>query len=275
MFYKGKMELDKTEVKIKKTKAAAKYISLCAISTILYFVLISTVNWSKNGGISLLVYSIFLAIILFVFSFDYMNKLSEYKIEEKNIYTLDKHVKKNGKAIDGKVVHIKETRHCFYHDDEEVVITLRELVINFEEDGESKYIVKYGFPHEVNLLNPDKDDMLEMYKDSAENIETFKEKCINIYQYIDQDCISFTDLTGESKMYNYADSIEKNYEGEYTCKIYSYKGRYVIGDIEGYDYEGEKIKKQKIANEEKIQKRKEGIIYIIILVLLFILSNGF
>ena len=67
-------------------------------------------------------------------------------------------------------------------------------------------------------------------------------------------------------MINYADSIEKNYEGFYTCKIYSYKGRYVIGDIEGYDYKAEKIKIEKEIREKGRKNRRELIGYILLMI---------
>lgn len=265
---------EKIDKKDRKMSDKFKYLGLSILSVIL-FIMLLTQSHHSDSGILLIIDLVLTTFLLTIINWWYLNRLKVYKEEEANRYTLVKHIKNNGVVLEGKVVHIKEEKYYFYSNDEEVELTSRELVLEFEENGEKKYIIKSGFPHEVTFINADKDDVSEIYKDSEENIEKFKENCINIYQYKDKDgSISFTNLTGEMTMVNYADSVEKNYVGDYTCRIYSYKGRYVIGDVEGYDYEAEKLKKQQIANEEKIQKRKEIVIYIILISLLLMIFSG-
>ena len=221
-------EIDESERKIIN---AFKYFGMSALSISLFVVLL-TQAYHSESGILLIIDLVLTTYLLTLINKWYFRKLDAYKEAEKNKYTLAKHVKENGKVLEGEVLHIREERYYVYSDDEEVELISRELVIKFEENGEQKYIVKVGFPHEVILTNTEKDDISEIYKDSADKIETFKENCINHYQYRDKDgCIAFSNVTGDMVMLNYADSIEKNYEGFYTCKIYSYKGRYIIGDV--------------------------------------------
>lgn len=262
-------EIDESERKIIN---AFKYFGMSALSISLFVVLL-TQAYHSESGILLIIDLVLTTYLLTLINKWYFRKLDAYKEAEKNKYTLAKHVKENGKVLEGEVLHIREERYYVYSDDEEIELISRELVIKFEENGEQKYIVKVGFPHEVILTNTEKDDISEIYKDSADKIETFKENCINHYQYRDKDgCIAFSNVTGDMVMLNYADSIEKNYEGFYTCKIYSYKGRYIIGDVEGYDYEAEKIKKEKERKERAKQQGREIISYILLIIVMLIIT---
>lgn len=262
-------EIDVSERKIIN---AFKYFGMSALSISLFVVLL-TQAYHSESGILLIIDLVLTTYLLTLINKWYFRKLDAYKEAEKNKYTLAKHVKENGKVLEGEVLHIREERYYVYSDDEEVELISRELVIKFEENGEQKYIVKVGFPHEVILINTEKDDISEIYKNSNDEIETFKENCINHYQYRDKDgCIAFSNVTGDMVMLNYADSIEKNYEGFYTCKIYSYKGRYIIGDVEGYDYEAEKIKKEKERKERAKQQGREIIGYVLLIIVMLIIT---
>lgn len=269
-----KIEEYKKEIDIndRKMTDTFRYLGLSIISVIMFIMLLPGIAREANE-ILLLIDLIVTGILLVIINYWYLGRLEAYKKEKKDEYNLAKHIKENGNVLEGEVLHIREERYYVYSNDEEVELISRELVIRFEENGTLKYIVKSGFPHEVKLTNIEKDDISEIYKDSIDKIEAFKDNCINHYQYKDKDgCIAFSNLTGDMTMVNYADSIEKNYEGFYTCKIYSYKGRYVIGDIEGYDYDAEKRKIEKEIKEKGRQTRKELIGYILLIIIIMIIT---
>ena len=271
-----KIEEFKKEIDIndRKMTDTFRYLGFSILTVILFIMLLPGVT-REAGEILLLIDVLITTFLLVIINYWYLRRLDNYKKIEENKYTLAKHVKENGNVLEGEVLHIREERYFVYSDDEEVELISRELVIRFEENGVLKYIVKSGFPHEVKLTNIEKDDISEIYKDSIDKIEEFKDNCINHYQYKDKEgCIAFTNLTGDMTMINYADSIEKNYEGFYTCKIYSYKGRYVIGDIEGYDYKAEKIKIEKEIREKGRKNRRELIGYILLMIILMIMMNN-
>ena len=58
-------------------------------------------------------------------------------------------------------------------------------------------------------------------------------------QYYKNDCITFEDEGNNKKKLTYNGTINSNFDGNITCKVYKYKDKYIVDDFEGY----EKIKK--------------------------------
>lgn len=274
-----KNRITRQENKEKAFKEEVSFAIKIFIIGILYVIFL--VNWISRIIVLTLA---FVAIASFVI-YNHIQRMKEFENEcdkfKKRNPKLDGKfdtadlVKLKGEVYYGEVLHAKEYIDYDYDENGEIKNKdyYYDLVVKFKENDKEKYIVRRGFPYKLGLINASKDDIDEMYGKSKEDLEKFKEECVTIYEYCKDDVIAFENYGGNMKLYEYSDSIKKNFLEDYSCKIYKYANRYVVGDIEEYDYEGEHYRKEKIKEVRNEKAKKELFISIIFLILALILSG--
>lgn len=255
-----------------KDKAALIYVLLSFISIVLYF---PAMAWSmkdyeptKLG----LVTGIYILILLKI-NMWYAKEKERIENWGKKDFTLKQHIMANGEVFIGEVVHAVEREDAEYKDGETILHKCTKLIVRFFENGEEKYIVKPRFDHILNLINTEKEELQELYGEDADVIPTLKEKTIQLRQFVEDDeCISFED-DGRGSAHFYEGSIEKNFKEFYTCKIYKHKNKYVVGDIEEFDYQASADLKRQKQKENYVKRVEEVEKTILILIILFLLLS--
>lgn len=254
-----------------RSKAAFKYVFFSFISIVLYFPVMA---WSmKDYEVTKLglVTGIYILILLKL-NVWYSKEKDRIENFDKKYYTLKQHIMAHGEVFMGEVVHAVEDEYTEHKDGETILHRFTKLVVRFFENGEEKYIVKPRFDHKLNLVNTEKGELQKLYGEDSNRIATLKEKTIVLREFIEEDeCISFED-DGKGRSHFYQGPVEKNFKEFYTCKIYKYKNKYVVGDIEEFDYEASaeyKKQKQKERYEKRVKEVEKAILTFIILFLLF------
>lgn len=273
-FHEGEIE-NNVENKRKEFKDDFGILIKIFIIGIVYLVLLMV--WIKGIIILSLVFSG--SIVFVMMEYYYKKQKSRLECEKRYIEFDGKNdvvdlMKMNGEVYNGEVVHAKKNIVYDYDEEGEIIDEnyYYDLVIKFNENNEDKYIVYRNFAYKIELINELKDDICDMYESTAEDFEKFKENCINIYQFYDGDIVAFENYTGKMELFEYSDSINKNFIGDLTCKIYKDSKRYVIGKIEGYDYERENYRIKKEMEAKIIKLKKEVIVSFIIVMLMIIIG---
>lgn len=152
--------------------------------------------------------SIMVGIMALCFFVDYKAK-NRYKKQELSII-------ENGEVFEGKVLRVE-----WIMSDGGQMTT--RLLVEFFEGTNKKFIMTSNFPYPISFQEEN-------------NSET---NLIEFTQYYQNNCISFKEDGKDTDKLIYEGTINSNFEGELTCKVYKYKDKYIVDDFEGY----EKIKK--------------------------------
>ena len=242
----------------------------------IYFPLLLTTKHAGDPKIPLYTgILIFYLVCLFAWYKKTIDSLDNVKM---NSYRLKEEIMANGEIFKGEVVCIRKRNNTAKDGNEYYLVESRDLVVRFFENNEEKYIVRPRFNHYIKIVETEKNELKKIYGNDSKNINSLKEKTIKLRQFVDREgCILFEDDGSDISAFFYEGPIEKNYEEYYTCKVYKYKNKYVVGDIEEYDYvaDEERIARE---NRERIMKKnqeKEKRILIFIIVCLLLAISAF
>lgn len=241
------MEYNNIITLYKRQTTGLKFLFAAIITTVI--LLLKIIFCQKDLMPAVIIGNIVINTLFFLLSI--ILYIAFYKENEKNKNLL--FIKENGTSYRGQVLHIEER----IKDDKKY----RDLLIEFFNGKENKLIVFKNFPYNIEAVNV---TMFLKYMefinkkggDKFKKIEEIKkvyeEKFIYHTQYYGNGYISFEKTNLTNKICEYNAPKNKNYEGDLTCSVYEYEGKYVIDDFEGYP-------------EEEIRKRNKKIIKKIII----------
>ena len=130
-------------------------------------------------------------------------------------------VKKNGQVYDGRVLHVRVKKIKNRVD--------RRLLVELFDGNERRLIVSEHFPYHIDRVSS-KNVNEEEYN------RCYKENIIEHIQYYGNGYIAFEETEQTKFLYRYKKSKNKNYNGDLTCRVYEFEGKYVVDDFEGYSY---------------------------------------
>lgn len=165
------------------------------------------------------------------------------RIYQKNIID----IKKNGKVLDGTVVHI--IREEDYNTTNETFDKYTYCIVKFQDEYQKeKLIVTKKLPSIFNNISVEiKPESLYNYSNIeikeyfGEGYITFDEEKASeiekIFKIMPSIQFNGEKINQGKKRYTYVGDISKNYEGNIKCKVYEKDGKYVIDDFTGVEYE--------------------------------------
>lgn len=141
-------------------------------------------------------------------------------------------IKENGNVYYGKVLHVKKVhkRSSKGHSR-----TYRYLLVGFNDGNVNRLILSRNFPYKIYTNEPDLFDIMKNTEVVDEYRQSRSENVIDHVQYVGKGYITFNPNEDKTRAVYFNESASKNYEGELTCKVFEYDGKYVVDDIEGYD----------------------------------------
>lgn len=195
------------------------YLTLMMLA-ILIFVMGIVINFKMaHGNVGRIIRDVITLVInLGVINYWYFKSEKFFADPYDDKYDLTDHIKKNGNKIKGSVVHIRENIYVENHK-EKIDST---LVIEFNKDGQKQHILLEHFPYYIRVLDTFKESLTE-------------DNYLELSQYNKDGVISFNKMDEEAVESYFEGSIKRNFEGVLNCDIYEYRGRYLIGDIPGYE----------------------------------------
>lgn len=177
--------------------------------------------------------SIMVGVIALCFVSEY-KKANRHKKQELNII-------ENGEVFEGKVLRVEE--EIYFSGRSAQVI--RKLLVEFLEGSTKKFIMTNDFPYPISIQKEE---------------NTTETNLMEFTQYYRNNCISFEKGGKGSKKFTYKGTVDSNFEGELTCKVYKYKDKYIVDDFEGY---------------EKIKKTEYNILGVVLITIMLLVLAGY
>lgn len=134
--------------------------------------------------------------------------------------------------------------------------TMITLLIEFFDGNKDRLIVS-SFPYDIKTNHPTLLNRIDM----DEYNYCYNENKVEHIQYDGNGYTTFDNYEGNGKICKYTDSRNKNYEGDLTCRVYEYEGKYVVDDFEGY-----------VKPDRKSENRIAGLIACVCIVFMVIIA---
>lgn len=213
------MEENKVVV-LYKNKIVGKGFLIPAIICLLLVFLILFVAEPGPGASKSDQIPISMFFIIFVIAFG-KKFLDENRMNKNRLF-----VKENGNVYNGKVLHIYKYKTSKKH--------YTKLLVEFFDGNEKKLILSEKFPYYIKTNNIDLYGVITKTIDMDEYDKSYNQNKISHIQYEGNGYITYEEIKSSRNITKYNGSINKNYEGDLTCRVYEFDEKYVVDDIEGY-----------------------------------------